>query len=99
MTVDNCYGEFVEDVEPTAAGADLIMGSLIKNPGGTLATCGGYIAGKVRAQSHARRRACEAVARGGACVCGCLGELLGLASVRLLMLPDVRMYSSNQKWA
>jgi len=46
VTVDNCYGEFVEDVEPTAAGADLIMGSLIKNPGGTLATCGGYIAGK-----------------------------------------------------
>ena len=44
--VDNCYGEFVEDREPPAVGADLIAGSLIKNPGGTLAPAGGYIAGK-----------------------------------------------------
>lgn len=44
--VDNCYGEFVEDKEPTAYGADLIAGSLIKNPGGGLALTGGYIAGK-----------------------------------------------------
>lgn len=44
--VDNCYGEFVEDEEPTARGADLIAGSLIKNPGGGLAKTGGYIAGK-----------------------------------------------------
>ncbi|MGI6127342.1 MAG: aminotransferase class I/II-fold pyridoxal phosphate-dependent enzyme [Planifilum sp.] len=44
--VDNCYGEFVEDMEPTAVGADLMAGSLIKNPGGGLAKTGGYIAGK-----------------------------------------------------
>ena len=44
--VDNCYGEFVETEEPTAYGADLIAGSLIKNPGGGLAQTGGYIAGK-----------------------------------------------------
>lgn len=44
--VDNCYGEFVQEQEPTAFGADLIAGSLIKNPGGGLAPTGGYIAGK-----------------------------------------------------
>lgn len=43
--VDNCYGEFVEEREPTQVGADLIVGSLIKNPGGGLARSGGYIAG------------------------------------------------------
>ncbi len=46
--VDNCYGEFVEFYEPLEAGADLIAGSLIKNPGGTLAVSGGYIAGSER---------------------------------------------------
>lgn len=44
--VDNCYGEFIEDREPTAVGADLMAGSLIKNPGGTIVTAGGYLAGK-----------------------------------------------------
>lgn len=44
--VDNCYGEFVEYYEPLEAGADLIAGSLIKNPGGALAVSGGYIAGR-----------------------------------------------------
>lgn len=44
--VDNCYGEFVERQEPSEAGADLMVGSLIKNPGGGLAPIGGYIAGK-----------------------------------------------------
>ncbi len=44
--VDNCYGEFVETKEPAEAGADLIAGSLIKNPGGGIAPTGGYIAGK-----------------------------------------------------
>ncbi|MBU6451264.1 MAG: methionine gamma-lyase family protein [Cyanobacteria bacterium REEB67] len=43
--VDNCYGEFVEDAEPTAHGANLIAGSLIKNPGGGLALTGAYVAG------------------------------------------------------
>jgi cystathionine beta-lyase family protein involved in aluminum resistance len=44
--VDNCYGEFLEDREPPAVGADLMAGSLIKNPGGTIATTGGYVAGR-----------------------------------------------------
>ena len=44
--VDNCYGEFVEKMEPTDVGADMIVGSLIKNPGGGLAPIGGYIVGK-----------------------------------------------------
>ena len=45
VMVDNCYGEFVETVEPSDIGADMIVGSLIKNPGGGLAPIGGYIAG------------------------------------------------------
>ncbi|NJO72968.1 MAG: methionine gamma-lyase family protein [Leptolyngbyaceae cyanobacterium RM1_406_9] len=44
--VDNCYGEFIEDREPPAVGADLIAGSLIKNPGGTVVPAGGYVAGR-----------------------------------------------------
>jgi cystathionine beta-lyase family protein involved in aluminum resistance len=44
--VDNCYGELVQDLEPTAVGADLIAGSLIKNLGGTIAPAGGYVAGQ-----------------------------------------------------
>lgn len=44
--VDNCYGEFVEEIEPTDVGADMCVGSLIKNPGGGLAPLGGYIVGK-----------------------------------------------------
>ncbi len=48
VLVDNCYGEFVEKLEPTNVGADLIVGSLIKNPGGAIAETGGYIAGKAR---------------------------------------------------
>src|SRR5699024_3915962 len=43
--VDNCYGEFVEEQEPSDVGADMIVGSLIKNPGGGLAPIGGYICG------------------------------------------------------
>ena len=46
ILVDNCYGEFVEEREPTQAGADLVVGSLIKNPGGGLAPTGGYLAGR-----------------------------------------------------
>ena len=44
--VDNCYGEFVETIEPSDVGADMVVGSLIKNPGGGLAPIGGYICGK-----------------------------------------------------
>ncbi len=46
IAVDNCYGEFTQKDEPTAFGADIIMGSLIKNPGGGIAHTGGYIAGR-----------------------------------------------------
>lgn len=45
VMVDNCYGEFVEEIEPSDVGADMIVGSLIKNPGGGLAPIGGYICG------------------------------------------------------
>jgi len=44
--VDNCYGEFVETIEPSDVGADMVVGSLIKNPGGGLAPIGGYVAGR-----------------------------------------------------
>ncbi len=49
VVVDNCYGEFTEEREPTAVGADLIIGSLIKNPGGGMAESGGYLAGTAKA--------------------------------------------------
>jgi len=49
VVVDNCYGEFVETIEPTMVGTDLIIGSLIKNPGGGMAESGGYLAGTARA--------------------------------------------------
>lgn len=49
VVVDNCYGEFTETREPTHAGADLVIGSLIKNPGGGMAESGGYLAGSRRA--------------------------------------------------
>lgn len=48
VLVDNCYGELVESREPTHVGADLVMGSLIKNLGGTIAPAGGYVAGRAR---------------------------------------------------
>jgi cystathionine beta-lyase family protein involved in aluminum resistance len=54
--VDNCYGEFVEITEPTAAGADIMAGSLIKNPGGGIAPSGGYIAGKTELVNMAAYR-------------------------------------------
>ncbi|KAG5020536.1 hypothetical protein JHK87_016391 [Glycine soja] len=56
VMVDNCYGEFVESIEPPMVGADLIAGSLIKNPGGTIAPCGGYIAGKKKCVEAAAAR-------------------------------------------
>ena len=56
VVVDNCYGEFVEEREPTAVGVDMIIGSLIKNPGGGMAETGGYIAGTRRAVELASYR-------------------------------------------
>ena len=54
--VDNCYGEFVEIIEPTDVGADMVVGSLIKNPGGGLAPIGGYIVGKKECVENAAFR-------------------------------------------
>ena len=56
IMVDNCYGEFTDTVEPTQVGADIIAGSLIKNPGGGLAPTGGYIAGKAELVERAAMR-------------------------------------------
>ncbi len=56
VVVDNCYGEFCETREPTHVGADMIIGSLIKNPGGAIAESGGYIAGTKRAVELASYR-------------------------------------------
>ncbi|MCX7842780.1 MAG: methionine gamma-lyase family protein [Clostridia bacterium] len=61
VMVDNCYGEFVEDREPTEVGADLAAGSLIKNPGGGIAPTGGYIAGK---EEYVRKAAYRLTAPG-----------------------------------
>ncbi|MBO4514594.1 MAG: methionine gamma-lyase family protein [Lachnospiraceae bacterium] len=54
--VDNCYGEFVETIEPSDVGADMVVGSLIKNPGGGLAPIGGYIVGKKECVENAAYR-------------------------------------------
>ena len=56
IVVDNCYGEFTQEYEPCAVGADLIAGSLIKNPGGGLALTGGYIAGRADLIKNAAER-------------------------------------------
>ena len=56
VMVDNCYGEFIEELEPSDVGADMVVGSLIKNPGGGLAPIGGYIAGKKECVENAAYR-------------------------------------------
>ena len=68
VLVDNCYGEFVETQEPTHVGADLVVGSLIKNPGGGLAPTGGYIAGRRDLVEGAAMRL-TAPGIGGECGC------------------------------
>lgn len=68
IMVDNCYGEFVEEIEPTQVGADLIAGSLIKNPGGGLAPTGGYIAGRADLVENASYKL-TAPGIGGECGC------------------------------
>ncbi len=68
VLVDNCYGEFVETLEPTQVGADLVVGSLIKNPGGGLAPTGGYLAGRRDlVQGAAQRLTTPGI--GGECGC------------------------------
>ena len=80
--VDNCYGEFVEDREPLAVGADVIAGSLIKNPGGGIAPTGGYIAGKHEfVEKCAFRLTAPGVGREVGCTLGHTRELfMGLFS-------------------
>ena len=56
VVVDNCYGEFTDTMEPCHVGADLMAGSLIKNPGGGLAPAGGYVAGRADLVEHAAER-------------------------------------------
>ncbi len=68
IMVDNCYGEFVEELEPTQVGADIVAGSLIKNPGGGLAPTGGYIAGRKDLVENASYRL-TAPGIGGECGC------------------------------
>ena len=64
IVVDNCYGEFMETKEPTSVGADVVVGSLIKNIGGSLAPTGGYIAGTKEALSHIENRlTCPSIGR------------------------------------
>jgi cystathionine beta-lyase family protein involved in aluminum resistance len=66
VMVDNCYGEFIETEEPLAVGADLIIGSLIKNPGGGLAPTGAYIAGKATlVEACAERLTCPGIGSHG----------------------------------
>ena len=69
--VDNCYGEFVEEQEPTDVGADLMAGSLIKNPGGTIVNAGGYIAGKAEwVEAAACRLTSPGIGRAGGAMLG-----------------------------
>lgn len=86
IMVDNCYGEFVEKREPLAVGADLIMGSLIKNPGGGIASTGGYICGrKDLVELCADRLACVGVGKEVGCTLNQSREML----LGFFMSPDV----------
>ena len=80
IMIDNCYGEFVDYDEPTDVGADLIIGSLIKNPGGGIAETGGYIAGKAAlVEQCAYRLTCVGMGREVGCSLNqCRNMYLGL---------------------
>lgn len=86
IMVDNCYGEFVDYDEPTDAGADLIIGSLIKNPGGGIAETGGYIAGRAAlVEQCAYRLTCVGMGKEVGCSLNqCRQMYLGL-----FMAPEV----------
>ncbi len=84
--VDNCYGEFVEDREPTAVGADLMAGSLIKNPGGTIVPTGGYIAGRAELVEAA---ACRLTAPGVGSFGGATFDLNRLLFQGLFLAPQM----------
>ena len=84
--VDNCYGEFIETQEPTHVGADLIAGSLIKNPGGTIVTAGGYVAGHAELVEAA---ACRLTAPGIGSQGGATFDQLRLLFQGLFLAPQM----------
>ncbi len=86
IMVDNCYGEFVEKLEPTQVGADVIVGSLIKNPGGGIAQTGGYIAGrKDLVEQCSYRLTCVGMGKEVGCTLSQNKEMF----LGLFMAPDV----------
>lgn len=86
VMVDNCYGEFIEDREPTEVGADIIIGSLIKNAGGGIARTGGYIAGKKKlVEMCSYRLTCVGMGKEVGCTLGMNREIL----LGLFFAPDV----------
>lgn len=86
VMVDNCYGEFVEEYEPTHVGADLIIGSLIKNAGGGIARTGGYIAGRADLiQLCSYRLTCVGMGKEVGCTLDMNREIL----LGLFFAPDV----------
>ncbi len=86
VMVDNCYGEFVEECEPSEGGADVIIGSLIKNAGGGIARTGGYIAGRADlVELCAYRLTCVGMGKEVGCTLGMNREML----LGLFMAPDV----------
>lgn len=87
VLVDNCYGEFTDVLEPPAVGADLCMGSLIKNPGGTIVSGGGYVAGRADLVARAVARLS---APGVGLDAGCVpGETLRLMFQGLWLAPQM----------
>lgn len=86
VVVDNCYGEFTQTSEPTQHGADLIVGSLIKNPGGGIAPTGGYIAGKANLVELCAYRL---TAPGVGAEIGCTGEVMRQLYLGLYYAPGV----------
>jgi cystathionine beta-lyase family protein involved in aluminum resistance len=86
IMVDNCYGEFCETTEPTDVGADLIIGSLIKNPGGGIARTGGYIAGqKNLVNLCAQRLSAVGIGTEAGCTLGLTREIL----LGLFLAPEI----------
>lgn len=86
IMVDNCYGEFVEEREPSSVGADLMIGSLIKNAGGGIARTGGYIAGRADlVELCSYRLTCVGMGKEVGCTLGMNREML----LGLFFAPDV----------
>ncbi|MFV0414420.1 MAG: aminotransferase class I/II-fold pyridoxal phosphate-dependent enzyme [Oscillospiraceae bacterium] len=86
VVVDNCYGEFTQTREPTQCGTDVIVGSLIKNPGGGIAPTGGYIAGRA---DLVEKCACRLTAPGVGGEIGCTGDMLRQLYLGLYFAPGV----------